>query len=467
MTGEITAAVSGLAATASWPDVPEAVRERVRVHVLDTLGLALAGGVSEAAGIVRRWLADDGLTGRGSTVLGTRLRAPARFAAFANAAAAHADNFDDTTPQIDPDRTGGVHASSAVLPAALAVGEAEGSSGAEVLTAYLVGVETASRLNHAVSPRHYAGGFHVTGTLNTFGAAVAAARLAGLDGDAVTRALGIAASRAAGVRRNFGTMAEILHPAHAAEDGIVAAELARRGVTAAADALDGPAGFLAAAGGGARADRIVGRLAAPWVFEHPGVWIKAHPSGALTHPAAACLLDLMRRHRIAAGAVAAIRVRTNRRIVDTLLRGLPENPTEARFSMPFVLAAAALTGRAGLAEFTERMVRDRKVRAMMDRVEHTAFDRGGDGFTNVTALVTVETADGRIVSGRADHARGSTADPLGFDDACARFAELAAHGGHPRGRAAAVPGLVAALDRQRDLSGLCDAMSRGGRKPRV
>ena len=460
MTGELTAAISTFAASASYDDVPTAVRERAGIHILDSLGLALAGAVSPVAGIVRSWLADQEIAGRGSTIFGTRLRAPPRFAAQANAAAIHAENFDDTSPQADPGRTGGIHASAAVLPTVFAVGEARGCSGADVVMAYLVGVEVASRLNHAMAPRHYADGFHVTGTLGIFGAVAAAARLMDLDSGAAAHALGIAASRAGGVRRNFGTMTEILHPAHAAEDGIAAAELALRGVTAAPDALDGPGGYIAAAGGGADETAIVGRLAAPWVFEDPGVWIKPHPSGALAHPAAACLLDLMNAGEISAADVATIRVRTNRRIVNTLLAGLPRNPTEARFSMGFILAVIAIEGRAGLAEFTEATLHRPDIRAMMARVEHTAFDREAAGFTNVTTFVAVDTTDGRRLEGRVDGARGSTLSPFTTGETTAKFRDCAAHGGHPPEKTAIIPALVGALDKERDLMPLCDAMSR-------
>ncbi len=460
MTGEITAAISAFTASATYDDVPAAVRQRAGIHILDSLGLALAGAVSPVAGIVRDWLADQEVTGRGSTIFGTRLRAPPRFAAHANAASIHADNYDDTSPQADPGRTGGIHASAVVLPTALAVGETRRCSGADVVMAYLVGVEVASRLNHAMAPRHYADGFHVTGTLGIFGAATAASRLMGLDPGATAHALGIAASRAGGVRRNFGTMTEILHPAHAAEDGIAAAELALRGVTAAPDALDGPGGYIAAAGGGADTTAIVDKLAAPWVFEDPGVWIKPHPSGALAHPAAACLLDLMNTAGISAADIATIRARTNHRIVNTLLAGLPRNPTEARFSMAFILAVIAIEGRAGLAEFTDAVLRRADVRAMMARVEHTAFDREVAGFTNVTSFVSVDTKDGRRLEGRVDGALGSTLAPFTIDDATAKFGACAAHGGHPPEKTAMIPALVAALDRQENLERLCEAMWR-------
>ena len=443
-TGEVTRAIAEFAA--SRPAPPAHVVERGKIHILDSLGLALAGAASPLSKTLREQLADEGIAGRGATIFGSRLRAPPRFAAAANAAAIHADNFDDTTPQARPDRTGGIHASGAVLPVALSLGEATGAAGTDIVEAYLVGVEVASRLNHAAAPRHYGDGFHATGTLGVFGAAAAAGALMRLEPERLVYAIGIAASRAAGVRRNFGTMAEILHPGNAAESGIAAADLARRGVTAAPDALDGPAGYLAAAGGGCDPDEIAGRLGAPWAFEDPGVWIKPYPCGALTHPGAGLLLELTAAADVAARDIASIRVRTNPRILDTLLGAAPRDAAQARFSMEFVLAVAAVAGRVGPSEFTEATLGRGDVRDMMARVDYAAFDREEDDFTNVTTLIEIETADGRILSGRADHAHGSAKSPFSFEEATEKFNRCAAHGRHPPQKTARIPRLVANLD---------------------
>ena len=132
-TRDVTAAIADFTESVPAADIPEGVIERAKIHVLDSLGLALAGSVSDAARIVRediaaQGLGDAGTREQGSSIFGTSLWAPPRFAAFANATAIHADNFDDTTPQVRADRTGGIHASGAVLPVALAVGEVRGST---------------------------------------------------------------------------------------------------------------------------------------------------------------------------------------------------------------------------------------------------------------------------------------------------------------------------------------------------
>lgn len=458
MTGEVTAAIAEFSTAAAYDDIPEPVVDRAKIHVLDTLGLALAGSVSDAAAIARAHVRDVAGDGR-SPIFGTSRRVSARFAAFANAAAAHADNFDDTTPQIRADRTGGIHASGAILPVVMALAEQTAASGREMLSAYLVGVEVASRLNHAIDARHYADGFHTTGTLNVFGAACAAARLAGLDRDRIVSAIGIAASRASGVRRNFGSMTEILHAAHAAEDGIVAADLAARGLTSAADALEGPTGYFAASAGGFDADDIVGLLGDPWVFDSPGVWIKPHPNGALTHPGAGCLLSLLQENDVSADAIARIDVRTNERVWKTLQHHDPADGMQAKFSMEFTLAVIALNRRAGLADFTTDMLQLPATREMMQRVSYVPYDRAGDDFTNVTTLVAVTTTDDRILRGRADHAQGSTNAPMDFSDVAEKFRQCAAFGGVAPEGVERIVRLVSAFDSLDGVAELSTALT--------
>ncbi len=466
-TRDVTAAIADFTESVPAADIPEGVIERAKIHVLDSLGLALAGSVSDAARIVRediaaQGLGDAGTREQGSSIFGTSLWAPPRFAAFANATAIHADNFDDTTPQVRADRTGGIHASGAVLPVALAVGEARGASVRDVLTAYLAGVEVSSRLNHAIAARHYGDGFHTTGTMNVFGAAIAASILTGLGSAELVNAIGIAASHAAGIRRNFGTMAEILHPAQAAQAGIAAVDLAARGLTAANDALHGPVGYFAAAAGGHDATEIVGRLGSPWVFDDPGVWIKPHPNGALTHPGAGCLLSLLTDHDVAPDRIERISVRTNDRVLKTLIHHDPADGMQAKFSMEFTLAIIALDHRAGLGEFTTETLNRPDVREMMARIEYGAYDNAGDGYTNVTTLIDVALQDGQVLSGRADHARGSTNAPMNFDDAAEKFRGCATYGGHPEDRIAIIEDTVRNLEGAKSIGILVNALASKG-----
>ncbi|MEC7490184.1 MAG: MmgE/PrpD family protein [Pseudomonadota bacterium] len=427
--GSITLSVAEFSAGTSYENLPVTVVERAKVHILDTLGVTIAGSVSEAADVSCRHLVDQGLGSWGSVIIGSRLRAPPRFAAFANAVSAHAYNFDDTTPQIRVDRTGGIHASGSVLPAVLAVGEETGASGAEIISAYVTGVEISSRLNHAIAARHYEDGFHPTGTLNGFGAACAAAQLRGLNTEEMIAAVSLSASQASGVRRNFGTVAEIFHSGWAAENGVLAADLAGRGVMGANDALEGPTGFFYAAAGGSDKEEILGRLGCPWVFENPGIWIKPHPNGALTHPAAGCFLELVRKHNVLAKDVEQITVHTNERVWKTLQHHNPETGMQARFSMEFILAVLLLDRAAGLATFTDQTLARREVWELMAKVAYTPYIRGEVNYTNVTTMIEITLVDGRRIADRADHARGSRALPMEFEEVAEKFHLCATYGG--------------------------------------
>src|SRR5207245_1307065 len=229
--------------------------------ILDGIGLALAGQRAETGHIVSDYLASLGCTG-GSTVIGSGLRTAPRFAGFANGVAIHADDYDDTQLAVAKDRVYGLltHPTAPALPPVLALGERDGRSGREVLTAYQVGVKVETKIAEAIDPRHYQDGFHSTATIGTLGAAAGAAHLLGFDRERTRRALGLAASQSAGLRENFGTMTKPFHAGRACESGVLAAELAQLGFTATPIVLEAGRGFFKAAGGGFDARAIEGKL---------------------------------------------------------------------------------------------------------------------------------------------------------------------------------------------------------------
>jgi len=444
----VTAEICDFVLCTRLADLPPPVIARGHIHMLDALGLAVAGQRTEVSAILRRHAGrfGSGAAAGQAAVLGTAMRSAPVFAALINGAAMHADNFDDTGPQARADRNGGIHATAAVLPAALALAEARGADGAALSAAVHVGLEVAGRLNHAVGARHYQDGFHVTATVSVFGAAAACARLLGLDRAATANALALAASRSAGVRANFGYMAEQAHTGQAAEAGLVSALLAADGMTGAPGVLEAPVGWFQAAGGGFDPAAICGRLGAPWVFEDPGVSIKPWPNGALTHPAMTLLSDLIAAHNVTAGDVAAITVRTNARVAATLVHNRPDDAMQARFSMPFCLAALLVLGDAGLAAFTDANVRRDDIAAMMARIDYGAYDAPGPDYSNVTTLMTLSLADGRAFEGRADFARGSNRAPMSWDDITGKFKSCLAAVDWPEDKTAAAAEAVANLE---------------------
>src|SRR5688572_1312835 len=262
-------------------DLPGDVVALGKKSILDGLGLALSGSVAKSGELVRQHLRSLGLASGPATVIGADLKVPPRFAAFANGVGIHADDYDDTQLAVAPDRVYGLltHPTAPALPAALAVGEALGSSGREVMLAYHLGVEVECKIAEAIHPRHYQSGFHSTATCGTFAAASAAARLMSLEEEAIARALSIAGSQSAGLRENFGTMTKPFHAGRSSESGVVAAQFASYGWTATDNILEAPRGFFNAAGGGYDPDAIIGKLGRPWTFAEPGISIKPHQIG--------------------------------------------------------------------------------------------------------------------------------------------------------------------------------------------
>jgi len=416
----LTAEIARFACETGFAALPQDVLERGRVHILDGLGLALTGALAPVTRHMRKFA--DRIGGSASaSVLGTSHQTSPPMAALINGTSMHADNFDDTSPQPSPDRNGGIHATAGVLTAILALAEEADLSGQQLTEAFHIGIEIACKLNHAIDPRHYAEGFHTTGTLGIFGATVGAAKILGLDSDGVTRALAVATARAGGVRANFGSMVEQAHAGIAAEGGVTAALLGQAGLTGGDDILGGRFGWLQAAGGGVAPEVIHGKLGAPWAIVDPGTWIKPYPSGSLTHPAMTLLSTLMREHGFTADNVGNLTVTTNQRLINTLIHNNPMDAMQARFSMPFCLAVLLVEGHAGIGEFTDEVVNRADIRAMIKRIDYQPYESVEPGYSNVTSFIDVTLMDGTIYRERADYPRGSPENPMSFEDVAEKF----------------------------------------------
>ena len=302
-------------------DLPDDVATVAQHCILDWFGCAIAGSREPLSAILREEFASD--TGSCSLV-GTTQRTDVLRAAMVNGAAGHALDFDDTSMVM------GGHAIAPMLPAVLAVAEELGRSGAEVITAYVVGMEVQSRIGTAIGPEHYGKGWHTTPTIGVFGAAAAASWLLGLDAEGFGTAMGIAASNSSGVKANFGTMTKPLHPSQAAERGVLAARLAARGFTSNSAAVDGNQGFAQAAGSGSLDAERMQRWATGWAT--PRTLFKFHAACHLTHAgieATRSLLD----GGLDPADIRTITLTVQPSILDVC--GIPEPVTglEAKFSL--------------------------------------------------------------------------------------------------------------------------------------
>ena len=454
----LTSYVAGFVGSTRWSDLPDDVAHLGKRSVLDGIGLALAGAASETGEITRKYLAALGFAAEGgSTVIGSAMSVPARFASFANGISMHADDFDDTQLAVAKDRVYGLltHPTAPVLPAALAIAEREKMSGADMMLAYQIGVEVECKVAEAIMPRHYQTGFHSTATCGSIGSAAAAAKLLGLDRDATRRALSIGATQAGGLRENFGTMTKPFHAGRAAENGLVAAEIAALGFTASPVGLEADRGLFRAAGGGFSPEMIDRKLGSPWTFAMPGISIKPHPSGSLTHPGMAVMMALITKHDIKPERVQHVKVGTNSNMPNALIHHRPKNELQAKFSMEFCMAILLLERKGGLEQFTDDVVNRPDVQAMIARVNFGVHPEAeAAGFDKMTTIIEIEMDDGRVIKGQADFGKGSPANPMTDDELSEKFRQCASWGGLDKPRIAEVLKLVWKIEALKDVGDL-------------
>jgi 2-methylcitrate dehydratase PrpD len=446
-----------------YADLPPEVLNLGKISILDGIGLGFAGSVAETGEITRTYVKALGLSRADATLIGSNIKAPVRFAAFVNGVGIHADDYDDTQLAVAADRVYGLltHPTAPALPATLADAEKEGKSGRDLMLAYHVGVEVECKVAEAIAPRHYDEGFHSTGTCGCLGSSAGLSKLRGYDAERTARTLSIAASQAAGLRENFGTMTKPFHAGRASEAGVLAADLAALGWTATDEILEAPRGFFRAAGGGFDPAAIVGKLGQPWTFQMPGISIKPHPSGSLTHPGMTEMLRLIKEHDIKPENVERVDVGTNRNMPNALIHHQPKNSLQAKFSMEFCMAALLLYRKAGLLEFTDEVVNRPAVKSMIARVKfgvHPAAEKAG--YNKMTTILDIHLKDGRTISGRTDFAKGSPANPMTFEEVAAKFTDCAAFAKWPAAKAQSIVEMVRKLENVpnvRALTALCGA----------
>jgi 2-methylcitrate dehydratase PrpD len=468
----LTQEVASYVARARYRDIPKDVIQLARGFILDGLGVALAGSTDECSRIVQAHIRRAG--GRGeAAILGTTLTAPTPKAALANGVAGHAMDYDDTQLSTSKEAVYGLltHPTTPVLAAVLAIGEQEKISGDDFVLAYVLGVEIECRIADAIHPRHYQSGFHSTATMGGLGAAMAVGKLLQLKEEPLLRTLGIAASMASGLRENFGTMTKPLHAGRAAENGVNAALLARDGFTAATNILEARRGFFSAMAGGFDESKISGRLGAPYFMKEPGISIKPYPSGSLSHPAQDLILDLVRQHDLKASDIERIEVGTNSNVPNALIYPMPKTALEGKFSIPFCMAIAVLERKAGIAQFQERKVRDKKVVELMKRVTLYVDDELEKlGYDQVRSKVRIILKSDRTLEGRYDVARGHPEKPMSWAELGGKFHDCAALV-LPEKSAEDVVELVARIEELKSLRPLLNALAGGrganGKKTKI
>lgn len=411
----VTATLARFLAAVRPEEVPEPVRHEGRRTLLNHLGAAL-GGCRDAAVAHALAVVGEFAGPAAATLIGRAERTDALTAAFVNGAAANVLDFDDTHLATV------IHPAAPVVPAALALAERRRASGAELLHAIVLGVEVECRLGNAVSPWHYARGWHITSTCGVVGAAAAAGRLLGLDAAAMAHALGLGATQACGLVESLGAMAKSVSVGNAPRNGIVAALLAARGFTAAPRTLEGERGFVRVLGEAADAGAIDRGLGVEW--EAGRNTYKPYPCGIVLHPVIDALLELRARHRLQPDAVIAVAIRGHPLLKQRTDRPRPRSGREAAVSAQHTAAVCLIDGAAGLAQYSDARAAAADAQALGSRVS-VAED---PALALDAAAVEVRTADGRVLALSVAHARGSAARPMTDGEIEGKVRALARHG---------------------------------------
>ncbi len=410
---------------------PEALHWTASAFV-DTVGVTLAGIREDGPRILLQVPGIAAAHGP-ALIFGTDRRTTVLDAALVNGVASHALDYDDVAGSM------GGHPSVMLIPALIPLAEMLGSNGRDLVLAYVAGFETECRIARGVHHHHYDKGWHPTATLGIFGTVASAARLLRLSTDQTAIALGMAASFAAGLKANFGSMTKPLHVGHGIRDGVFAALMAQQGFTANPGAFEHKQGFLDVFNGPGTYDTA--RILNGWYDPiecggagDPG--LKPYPCCGSTHPSIGRMIDLTERHDLHPRQVAHITVMPHARRLPHTNNPDPRTPLAAKFSMQYCVARALTDRSVKLADFEADAPFDPTVRALMQRLDVRPHpDMRPDWGTEVT----VETTDGNRFASRLDNypSRGPAGEPMTHAELWTKFADCAERS-LPRGRLPAV-----------------------------
>jgi 2-methylcitrate dehydratase PrpD len=395
-------------------EVPSAVRETAKEHFLDSLGTAIAASGFDFGRVTLEGARTLGC-GNEATAIGSGARLPAASAALVNGVLAHGLDFDDTHIQ------GVYHASAQALAASLAVGEAQGANGGEVLAAFIASIEVGCRLSIPVAPELLRRSYHPTGVCGTFAAALAAGRLQGADHGTLVSALGLCGSQASGILEVGTSWLKRLHPGWSAHSGIVAVALARAGFQGPPTVFEGPRGFYVTHAGSVPSQSPTTALGEHW--ETSAIALKPYPCCHLIHAFVDAALELRGQfdpadiERIECPLTADMHASVARPREECIR---PANPYRALFSVAYVVALGLVRGRVDLAAFYDEPLDAPEVLAVAAKVWCTE-DPLSDYPAHFPGEVVVHLKDGRVLRSRKVASLGTSDVPLARNAVVAKF----------------------------------------------
>jgi len=381
--------------------------------LLDYLGVAIAGSHSESGEIAREFAKLQGRAPE-ATLIGGGGRVPMAAASFANAISCHSIELDDI------DVLALFHFSPPVFSAALAVAEAGGATGKDLVTALAAGCEVMERVSTAANNDLRNRAFHTTPTCGVYGATIAAGKLMKLTPARLTSALGLAGAQASGLMEMYGpSMQKRFNPGPAARNGVTAAFMAKLGFTGADTIFEGERGFLRAFAGRKEGAELVRDLDAPYELK---IEFKPYSCARPIHNAIDCALEIRRNHSPALGEIRSIVVRRHPDWADYHLNRAPRTYHEAQVSLPYSVAIALVEGNALLGQYTDRKLKNAAVRRLMDL---TRIETDGSLLRGVSCHTTITMVSGESYVSQVDYPKGSIENPMSDDELRAKFESLA------------------------------------------
>jgi 2-methylcitrate dehydratase PrpD len=409
---QVTRTLARYVVDSKYEDIPAPVRHEAARALLNWCGCAI--GASRHETVDNALAAVLPFVGPAqASILGRTERVDILHAALINGISSHVFDFDDT-------HVVAVHPSAPVLPALLALAQWKGISGAELVHAFVLGVEVECRVGLSVFPEHYMVGWHITGTAGVFGAAAAAGKLLGLNEQQMVWALGIAATQSSGLREMFGSMCKSLHPGRAAQNGLTAALLAAKNFTSSEQGIEAPRGFAHVTS--TKFDPSI--ITAAWGerYELSSNMYKPFACGLVVQGAIDGCIQLRDEHALKPEMIERVDIKVCSIVLELTAKDNPQTGLEGKFSVFHAAAVALCFGVAGEAQFSDQCVQDPQVIGLRKKV-HVEAD---ENITRTQAHVFVRLTDGRTLDRHVIHALGTLERPMSDADLEVKFRSLAA-----------------------------------------
>ena len=443
---DVTRTLARFVVESKAADVPAAVRTEAVRSLLNWAGCAIGGSGHET--VDRALAAVQPFAGKAdASLFGRSEKIDVLNAALLNGISSHVFDFDDTHLKTI------IHPAGPVASALMALAEIHPMTGAELLHAFILGVEVECRIGNAVYPEHYDIGWHITGTAGVFGAAAACGKVLGLNEQQMVWALGIAGTQSSGFREMFGTMCKSFHPGRAAQNGLLSAFLAQQNFTSSDRVLEAPRGFTHVMSTARKFDEITGELGQH--YEIALNTYKPFACGIVIHPSIDGAVQLRNEFGLKPGDIEKIELRVAPLVLELTGKKTPKTGLEGKFSVFHSVAVAIIDGAAGEREYSDERVANPEVIALRDKVE-AVIDKG---LRDDEAYVTVILKDGRRLERHVPYAIGSLKRPMSNADLEAKFLGLC-DGVLPADKAASVLALYWKAESVADAAELARAAAR-------